>query len=316
MPRGRLVLKPAGIWLVIGGILTFGASIWIFIVEGVLGTTLGTLIVLLLFLIGGLEASSAKAVWRAEIGGWKGIMTALGLSILFRVLMVYYSKDFYLFWTGAVVGIGESLIFLFLYTRRDLFLPSEEEKAAVMGKIETSSVKTVAECPNCHAIVEPDWESCPDCGASLPKLCANCGEPLEKGAARCPCCGAEVEKSAAVSKMIMALRESAEEGVPPETRSSRYARLAEGLLKGGEIGQALDSYKKAIENTGFNRKRCHFMVKMATILKNTGRTGEAIALLDEAIALDSEDYAGAARLKNEILSGGKPADACAIPQTA
>ncbi|MDD1767308.1 MAG: tetratricopeptide repeat protein [Methanomassiliicoccales archaeon] len=310
------MLKPAAIWLVVGGILTFVASIWIFIGESVFGTTLGTLIVLLLFLIGGLEISSSKTVWRAEIGGWRGVMMAVGLSVLFRIIMVYLSKDFYLFWTGAAIGVGEFLIFLLLYAKRDLFLPSEEERAAVMGKIEASSVKTVAECPSCHAIVEPDWESCPDCGVSLPKLCASCGEPLERGVAKCPCCGAEVEKSASVMKMIKVLRASAEEDVPPETKSSRYARLAEGLLKSGEIQAALDSYEKAIENTGFARKRCHFMVKMATILKNTGRTEEAVTLLDEAIASDTEDYAGAAKLKNEILSGGKPADACNVPQAA
>ncbi|MGD0056389.1 MAG: tetratricopeptide repeat protein [Methanomassiliicoccales archaeon] len=315
MSRGKLMLKPAGIWLVIGGLLTFGASVWIFIVEGVFGTTIGTLLILLLFLIGGLEISSARPVWRAEVGGWKGIMTSLGLSILFRAMMVYYSRDLYLFWIGAVVGVGEFLIFLSLYINRGLFLPSEEERAAVMGKIEASSVKTFAECPNCHAIVEPEWESCPDCGASLSKFCAKCGEPLGKGVAKCPCCGAEVEKSAALLKMIGTLRTSAEEDVPPETKSSRYAKLAEGLLKGGEIAQALDSYDKAIENTGFDRKRCHFMVKMATILKNTGRTDEAITLLDEAIETDPADYAGAAKLKNEILGGtGKPADACKVPQ--
>jgi len=310
------MMKPAAIWLVIGGILTLVASIWIFIGESVFGTTLGTLIVLLLFLIGVLEISSSKTVWRAEIGGWRGVMMAVGLSVLFRILMVYLSNDFYLFWAGTAVGIGEFLVFLLLYAKRDLFLPSEEERAAVLGKIEASSIKTVAECPSCHAIVEPDWESCPDCGVSLPKLCASCGEPLEKGVAKCPCCGAEVEKSASVMKMIVALRASAEEDVPQETKSSRYARLAEGLLKGGEIQAALDSYEKAIHNTGFARKRCHFMVKMATILKNTGRTDEAVTLLDEAIASDTEDYAGAARLKNEILTGGKPAEACKVPQTA
>lgn len=311
------MLKPAGIWLVIGGILSFVTSVWVFIVEGVFGTTVGTLIVLLLFLIGGLEISSARSVWRAEVGGWRGVMTALGLSIIFRFLMIYLTKDFYLFWAGAAVGIGELLIFVVLYARRALFLPSEEERAAVLGKIEASSVKTVAECPSCHAIVEPDWESCPDCGITLPKLCASCGEPLEKGVTKCPCCGAEVVKSASVLKMIGVLRASAEEDVPPETKSSRYARLAEGLLKGGEVQAALDAYDKAIENTAFTRKRCHFMVKMATILKNTGRTGEAVILLDEAIASDPDDYAGAAKLKSEILSGGgKPAEACNVPQAA
>jgi tetratricopeptide (TPR) repeat protein len=315
LSRGKLVLKPTGIWLVIGGLLTLGASIWIFIVDGVFGTSIGTLLVLFLFLIGGLEVSAGRSVWRAEIGGWKGVMMSLGLSVLFRVMMVYYSKDLYLFWTGAIIGIGEFVIFLFLYFRRGSFLPSEEERAAVMGKMEVSSVKAVAECPNCHAIVETEWESCPDCGMTLPKLCAKCGAPIEKGAAKCSCCGAEVEKSATILKMIKTLQTSAEEEVPPETKSSRYARLAEGYLKNGEIEKALDAYDSAIENTTFDRKRCHFMVKMATILKNTGKIDDALVLLDDAIEMDQADYAGAAKVKNEMLGGGaQPAEACKVPQ--
>jgi len=317
LSRGKSLLKPSGILLIAGGLLTFVASLWVFILDGIIGTTAGTLIVLFLFLVGGLELSSGRSVWRAEIGSWKGVMTSLGLSLPFRAMMVYYSKDPYLFWTGAIIGIGELLAFIFLYFNRSFFLPSEEERAGVMGKMEVSAVKTAAECPNCHAIVETDWDSCPDCGTALSKSCARCGAPLERGAVKCSSCGTEVEKPAHIMRIIETLRASAEEDVPPETKSSRFSRLAEGYLKNGEIEKALDTYEKAIEYTGYDRKRCHFMVKMATILKNTGKTDDAMVLLDDAIEMDPQDYAGAAKLKSEILSGGSQrTEASSVPQSS
>ncbi len=315
MPSGTLALKPAGVLMVIGGLFTFVASIWIFIIDGVLGTTIGTMLVLLLFIVGGLEISSGRVVWKREVGSWRGAFSILGIALIFRAIMTLMARDLYIFWISSGIGIGELLAFIFLYVKRDYFLPSEEERAAVMQKLDVTRVRTVAECPSCHAIVEKEWESCPDCGTALPKYCGNCGAQLEKGAAKCQCCGAEVIRSSAVLKMINTLRASAEENAPPETRSSRYARLAEALLKGGETDAALDAYRKAIDFTEFERKRCHFMVKMATILKNTGKTDEALTLLDKAIALDPADYAGAGPVKSAIL-GGDTGPACPTPQTS
>ena len=42
-------------------------------------------------------------------------------------------------------------------------------------------MKTVAECPSCHQMVEKDWILCPECGSPLPRACAKCGAPLEPG---------------------------------------------------------------------------------------------------------------------------------------
>lgn len=149
------------------------------------------------------------------------------------------------------------------------------------------------------------WDSCPNCGTKLPKLCAKCGEPIEELSSKCPHCGAEIESTHVLEGDIDSLRKSAEEDVAPETKASRYSKLAEVQLKAGENEAALDSYTDAISYTEFDRKRCYFMVRMASILNNMGREEEAIEILDEAIRLDPQDYAGAQELKDEIL---KPDD--------
>jgi len=318
---GRAVLKPAAIWLVIGGALTIISSIIVFIVEGRYGTTVGTLIVLVLVLVAGSEISQARSVWRSEAGGWKGIVTWLGLSLLSRAFILYSSTGSELsIWLavygGAIVGAGELAIFAFLLVKKDYFVPPEEERVAAMGRLEVSAVKTVSDCPSCHGLVEKDWESCPYCGTVLPKVCANCGTALESGQTKCSCCGTEVERSDVLMKTVEALRAVTEEDALPETKSSRYARLAEGLLKAGRTEEALASYEKAIEYTSFDRKRCHFMVRKATILKNTGSIQEALRILDEAIRLDPNDYAGAKALRESILNPPKEGEACAVPGPA
>jgi tetratricopeptide (TPR) repeat protein len=91
-----------------------------------------------------------------------------------------------------------------------------------------------------------------------------------------------------------------EEEAKPEAKSARYARLAEAYLKSGEIEQALETYRKAIHFTEFDRKRCNFLVKMATILHNAGRDEEAMKILDTSLELDPQDVAGAMATKGQI----------------
>jgi tetratricopeptide (TPR) repeat protein len=166
-----------------------------------------------------------------------------------------------------------------------------------MGK---ATVKTVSECPNCHEIVEKEWVLCPQCGTSLPRLCANCGKPLTVRADKCMNCGAVIEKQESIKKGVQTLIALSEEEAKPEARSVRYARLAEAYLKNGEIDLALETYRKAIHFSEFDRKRCNFLVKMANILHNVGRDEEAMKMLDAALELDPMDTAGARMVKGQI----------------
>ena len=156
-----------------------------------------------------------------------------------------------------------------------------------MGK---ATVKTVSECPNCHEIVEKGWILCPQCGTALPRLCANCGKPLTERVDKCMNCGAIIEKQESITESIQTLIALSEEEARPEAKSVRYARLAEAYLKNGEIDLALETYRKAIHFSEFDRKRCNFLVKMANILHNAGRDEEAMKVLDAALQLDPAGY--------------------------
>jgi len=85
-----------------------------------------------------------------------------------------------------------------------------------------------------------------------------------------------------------------------ETRSARYARLAEAQLKSGDVDGAVDSYQKAIRSTEFNRKRTNFMVKMALILYNSGKKEDAMKLLESSLEMEPEDWAGARKVMDGI----------------
>jgi tetratricopeptide (TPR) repeat protein len=198
----------------------------------------------------------------------------------------------------------EFLIFILIYVRRKAFMPTAEEIQEAMKKVSGPTVKTVSECPNCREIIEKDWASCPQCGTRLPRHCANCGFELLTKTEKCPNCGVTVEKAETVQKQIGTLKKISEEEARPEAMSVRYARLAEAYLKAGEVDQALDNYKEAIHFTAFDRKRSNFMVKMATIMHNSGRNDEAIQILDAAMQLDPSDAAGAALTKNRIAAHG------------
>jgi tetratricopeptide (TPR) repeat protein len=100
--------------------------------------------------------------------------------------------------------------------------------------------------------------------------------------------------------MVDTLRRTAEMAGAPETRSARYARLGNGLLKIGKLDEAVEAFKKAIDSTQFTRKRTNFMVKMAVVMANKGRLDEADRLLVEAVTLDPEDMAGAKKVMEEL----------------
>jgi len=312
---GKTLLKPAAICMVAGGILTIISSVVVFIGGRLVSTTLGTLIVILFFLIAISEISVTRPLWRSEIGAWKSILTWIGFSLICRALIVYFSSGD-IFYANLIIGAIELLTFVFVFVKKEYFIPPEAERAVAIKKLEASLVKTVSECPTCKGIVEKDWLSCPYCGTSLPKICGKCGAKLQPEDIKCGHCGAEIERPELLIKHVETLKALAEEDSSNEVRSSRYAKLAEALLKLGRTNEALDAYRKAIEFTIFDRKKSHYMVKMATILKNIGRTNDALEIIEEALKLDPEDYAGAMKVKEQILKPNKEQEAHQVGERA
>jgi tetratricopeptide (TPR) repeat protein len=332
--RNISVLKPAALVLVIGGIFTIIIGFYVFVGRSaaVYGTLVGVLIMLLYLIIGGLEVSTARPMWRSEQGGYRGIMVAVGFSMLLRLYGIFlmwqiYGKDRVslepgtrtpkaedLFLTGLnsiniVIVVAEWVILWLVYTKRETFMPSQAEIQATLKRVGGPKVHTVSECPNCHELVEKDWELCPQCGTRLPRRCANCGAMLPPGVGKCPNCGVTVVRSEAVLKSIQNLMRTSEEEARPEARSVRYARLAEAYLKAGEPDQALEAYRKAVHYTDFDRKRTNFMVKMAVILHNAGRNEEASKMIEGAMQLDPQDFAGASVVRDQIAASGLVAKA-------
>jgi len=287
----------------IGSIITFISPVML-IAEMRIDTVIGIILVLIFTLICCFEFGGARIAWKSEIGGLGGLINSLLFTLLARVIMLFLAHDWY-FWANAVFGAGELGIFVLVYTHREFFMPSPEEMERTMRRLEGPMVKTASECPTCHRVVEMNWESCPDCGTRLTRMCATCGTELDEATVTCPHCGASVESVEAITQVIDSLRKSVEEDAAPETRASNYAKLAENYLKKGDSQKALDAYTEAIQSTEYVRKRSYFMVKMAHILNNIGDTNEALDILDSALDLDPEDFAGAADVKEKILSPRK-----------
>jgi tetratricopeptide (TPR) repeat protein len=124
---------------------------------------------------------------------------------------------------------------------------------------------------------------------------------------KCPTCGAEIMQSESMKKTIDMFEKMTHEKALPETQAVHYARLAEALLKNGQSDEAIVAYRKAIELTKFPVKRTNFMVQAARILKNNGHDNEAMKLLNEAMAIDPTDRAGASKVRSEISGGPTPA---------
>ncbi len=313
-PKGNVVLKLAGALIFIGGCLLIVASFYVFLLKGnyVYGTLVGLVIGLLMFIIGGFTAASSLGVLKVEQGAWRNaviftITTALLLLFCSWVafdIMGTKGNDQYVqifAWSCPVMAALLGLSALILLRAKEAFMPSKEEVKTALRRMGAVTVRTVSECPKCQEIVEKDWIQCPQCGTRLPQLCANCGKDLPPKVENCPSCGAAVGRSEAAQRNISNLKELTEQQALPESHSVRYARLAEAYLKAGETDNALESYRKAIHYTEFDRKRSNFMVKMANILNSEGRESEALQLLDAALALDPSDETRASALKDSIL---------------
>jgi RNA polymerase subunit RPABC4/transcription elongation factor Spt4 len=243
------------------------------------------------------------------------------MDLPFRLVLIYlfygpftepYANTFEdqlavaLFVGNVVSLVFELITFVFVYIKKEYFMPAKEDIESSMKRLKVTGVRTVSDCPNCKNLVEADWHSCPSCGTVLPKFCVNCGTPVDENIKQCPKCGTEIRASVAIANLIETLRQTAELQASPETKSVRYEKYAEALIKGGRTDEAIEAYRTAIHYTQFYRKQTNFMVKMAMVYHNTGRDRQALDLCDAAMELDPQDWAGAKQLKDQILAGPAP----------
>lgn len=309
-----------GAWYMAGGIITMVTALIACFLEFKLGALLAIPAFILFVLLGSNEFSTGRTIWRSEVGSWKGSMSISILTILARLVFISVlwgnvfksgpggqtvllpwdnlSIEVLPFYLNVIWLAGEVAFFLYLSMRRDLFMLPDSEGGR--PDLATCTIKSVSECPHCHEVVEKFWQSCPTCGTALPKTCCECDGDLGDLLVKCPHCGTEILQSLSMQKTVNMFEKLTQEKGLPETRAVHYARLAEALLKNGQPDEAVAAYRQAIELTAFPVKRTNFMVQAARILKNTGHDNEAVKLLNEALAIDPADLAGASKLKGEI----------------
>lgn len=316
MAETSALLKPMGAWYTIGGLITIASAVVVSLIEFKLGAILAIPGFIVLTLIGTMEFSAGRTIWRSEVGSWKSVITTSMITLLARLMFVFllYSAVFthrgivgfwesgsfgvWLFYLNAIWIAGEAIFFIYLYLHPSLFMLEECESSR--PDLASCAVKSVSECPRCHEVVEAWWRSCPYCGTKLPRNCGECGGELSEVMSKCPHCGNEVMQSISMAKTVEMFRKLTEEKALPETQAVHHARLAEALLKNGQPEEAVDAYRKAISLTSYPRKRTNFMVQAARILANTGHEVEAAKLLDEAMAIDPADVAGARAVRSEM----------------
>ncbi len=262
----------------------------------------GIVFMLLYTVVGVWEMSISRAIVGTQVGEWPGIVKTLILSMVLRLVMLLLIGDLIFLLNLAAFGLEGSALLL-VYVNREAFMPTEEEVQASLKRFARIAVKTVSRCPKCSAVVEADWVHCPNCGTRLPRFCIKCGTEIKEGEVVCCKCGTVVEAPQSLLYMVDTLRKTAELEAAPETRSARYARLGESLLKVGLLDEAVEAFKIAISHTKFERKRTNFMVKLAVVMANKGQLQEADRLLIEAVRLDPKDVAGATKVMEELRRG-------------
>jgi predicted negative regulator of RcsB-dependent stress response len=315
-----MLLKPLAAWLIIAGIVTIIAIFYAIFAAHSVGVIVGILLMLVLVLVSAWEMTVARSVWGSQVGERENIIRSMAVSLLFRVMLIYLVLDvntvgkigqfgslnadqqagIVILMLSIISAVVEISVLIVATKKKEYFQPSKEELENALRKVGGASVKSVSECPKCKELVELDWSLCPNCGSTLPKYCASCGEEIKLIQDTCPKCEVKVEAPASLKAMIQTLKASAESPAMQETRSARYARLGEAQLKGGDVEGAVESYKKAVQYTEFNRKRTNFMVKMAIILNNTDRKDDAMKMLEASLEMDPEDWAGARKVIGEI----------------
>jgi predicted amidophosphoribosyltransferase len=276
----------------------------------------GFISLLFIVFLAAYEIMIVRSVWIAQTGEWWNIIKTLGVSVLVRALLIWILFTGYedvfagndqtlfdmLFLLNIVSIVIEAGGLAIIYMMKKSFMPPQAEIDAVIKRLKAVGTTTVDKCPGCKQVVEPDWCCCPACGTNLPRFCASCKAPVDSIATACASCGAEIAKSIAIEKMIITMKENADLQALPETKSVRYARYAESLLKGGQVDEAIEAYKKAVQYTKFVRKQTNFLVRIGTIYMNTGKKEEAADHLNAALELDKEDVAGAKKVLEKLFT--------------
>ncbi len=293
-----VLLLPAIGLIFAGLILIISPATAIFIFKSV-GTVFGIVLMLLFAVVGIWEISLSRTIASSQVGEWPGIMKALIIAVILRLIALFLTADLVQLLNIVALGL-EVLAIVLVYVYRPSFMPNQEEVAAALKRFSTVAVKTSAHCPKCKSVVEADWTLCPDCGTRLPKYCAKCNTKVMENETFCSKCGNKIEAPASLLLTVETLRKTAEMDAAPETRSARYARLGDGLLKVGQLDEAVEAFRTAIHYTNFDRKRTNFMVKMAVVMANKGSIAEADQLLDAALKLDPQDVSGAQKVMAEL----------------
>ncbi len=293
-----LLLLPAIGLIFAGLILIISPATAIFLFRSV-STVFGIVLLLLFTVVGVWEISLSRTIATSQIGEWPGIMKALAIALVMRLIAIFMTDDLIQILNLVAAGL-EVLALVLVYVYKPSFMPSKEEVASALKRFSSVTVKAGAQCPKCKAVVESEWTLCPDCGTRLPKYCAKCNTKVNEGETACCKCGTKIEVAASLVLMVETLKKTAELDAAPETRSARYARLGDGLLKVGQLDEAVEAFRTAIHYTQFDRKRTNFLVKMAVVMANKGRIAEADQLLDAALKLDPQDVSGAQRVMAEL----------------
>jgi tetratricopeptide (TPR) repeat protein len=296
----NILLKVVSVWMIISSLGLVAATFLLVFASHKLGTITGVVVLLAMSLIAILQATGFRAAWSAQVGEWQALLRSLVIGLLAWLVVGLLNNN----WTdlaGPTLAIILTVVSIALvYLSRSCFLPSKEEMEIALRKYAPKTVTVAIECPCCHGAVESDWALCPECGTGLERECASCHAEIHGGECKCHSCGCDIHIPVSLAKTVEMLKETAELQASPETRSARYARYAEAQLKAGDAQGAVESYRKAIHFTEFKKKQTNFMVKMARVLSNTGCRQDAMQMLDAALQLDPQDWAGAARVRDEI----------------
>jgi tetratricopeptide (TPR) repeat protein len=254
---------------------------------------------LIFTVVGVWEISMSRTVATSQVGEWPSIMKTLMVALVMRLIAIWLTDELVQLLNLGAMGV-EVLALGLVYMYKPSFMPSKAEVESALKRFSSVTVKAGAQCPKCKAVVEAEWTLCPDCGTRLPRFCAKCGTKIKENESVCCKCGTKIEVPASLVLMVETLKKTAALDAAPETRSARYARLGDGLLKIGQLDEAVEAFKTAIHYTQFDRKRTNFMVKMAVVMANKGSIAEADQLLDAALKLDPQDVSGAQKVLTEI----------------
>ncbi|MDD1771288.1 MAG: zinc ribbon domain-containing protein [Methanomassiliicoccales archaeon] len=302
MKKPVLLIPALGV-IFAGIMLIISPALAIFAYESV-GSIAGVVLMLLFVVVSFWLMSTSRAILGTQVGEWPGIMKALVISLVLQLVAVALTKDIVFILNLVAAGL-EGLALLLVYVYKPSFMPTAAEAEAAMRRFARVSIKTASKCPKCTAMVESEWTLCPECGTSLPRFCAKCNTNINENETACSKCGAVIETPASLLIMVNTLRKTAELEAEPETRSARYARLGDGLLKIGHLDEAVEAFRTAINYTKYDRKRTNFMVKMAVVMANKGNLNEADRLLADALRIDPQDVAGA----NKVIADLRKATA-------